>query len=62
MMYEVIITEVLQRRVLVESDCPIHAEKSVRKKYANEDIVLDADDFQGVSFKTKEHGDKDRKA
>lgn len=59
MMYEVVITEVLQRRVLVESDCPTNAEKSVRKRYANEDIVLDEGDFQGVSFKTKEHGNKD---
>lgn len=59
MMYEVVITEVLQRRVLVESDCPTNAEWDVRKRYANEDIVLDEGDFQGVSFKTKEHDNKD---
>lgn len=59
MMYEVVITEVLQRRILVESDCPTNAECDVRKRYGDEEIVLDEGDFQGVSFKTKEYGNKD---
>lgn len=58
MIYDVVITEVLRRTVTIESSAPLKAEMEVRKKYANEDIVLDAGDFQGVDFKTYEHGSK----
>lgn len=44
--------------VTIESYNPPKAEMEVRKKYTAEDIVLDAGDFQGVDFKTYEHGSK----
>lgn len=55
MMYEVTITETLKRRIIVQSDCPMHAETFVRALYSNEEIVLDEGDFESVTFKTETH-------
>lgn len=55
MIYDVIITESLQRTVVVESSDPTNAEIMVRKRYSQEDIVLGDVDFQGVQFKIHGH-------
>jgi len=51
MEYEVRITELLQRTVSVEAKSRSEAMALVKSRYDDGDYVLDAEDFQGVSFK-----------
>ena len=44
--YTIEITETLTRLVIIEAENPDEAERLVREKYKNGEIVLDADDFQ----------------
>lgn len=48
--YNVIITETLQRTILVEADNEQHALNMVQDDYNNENIVLDYSDFKKVDF------------
>ena len=50
MKYKVNIEELLSRIVEVEAENKEEAEEKVREMYMNEDIVLDASDFQSVEY------------
>lgn len=50
MIYKVNVEELLSRIVEVEADSDEEAEDKVREMYMNEDIVLDASDFQSVEY------------
>lgn len=50
MKYKVNVEELLSRIVEVEADSENEAEDKVREMYMNEDIVLDASDFQSVEY------------
>lgn len=50
MNYKVNVEELLSRIVEVEADSDEEAEDKVREMYINEDIVLDASDFQSVEY------------
>ena len=50
MKYKVNVEELLSRIVEVESENKEEAEEKVREMYMNEDIVLDASDFQSVEY------------
>ena len=50
MKYKVNVEELLSRIVEVEAENEEEAEEIVREMYMNEDIVLDASDFQSVEY------------
>ena len=50
MKYKVNVEELLSRIVEVEAENEEEAEEKVREMYMNEDIVLDASDFQSVEY------------
>ena len=50
MKYKVNVEELLSRIVEVEAESEEEAEDKVREMYMNEDIVLDASDFQSVEY------------
>lgn len=50
MKYKVNVEELLSRIVEVEAENEEEAEIKVREMYMNEDIVLDASDFQSVEY------------
>ena len=50
MKYKVNVEELLSRIVEVEAKNEEEAEEKVREMYMNEDIVLDASDFQSVEY------------
>lgn len=50
MKYKVNVEELLSRIVEVEADSDEEAEEKVREMYRNEEIVLDASDFQSVEY------------
>ena len=53
--YYVTVKETLARIVTVEADSPDAAEAIVQKMYDNSEIVLSADDFDGVEiYESKE--------
>ena len=54
MKYKVNVEELLSRIVEVEAENKEEAEEKVREMYMNEDIVLDASDFQGVEYFVQE--------
>ena len=50
MKYRINIEELLSRVVEVEAENEEEAEEKVREMYMNEEIVLDASDFQSVEY------------
>lgn len=50
MKYIVAITEELQRRLTVEAESKEQAYEIVRRKYNNEEIVLDDSDYSGTEI------------
>jgi hypothetical protein len=50
--YDVRIEEILEMAVTVEADSPGDAEEIVSRGWKNEQYVLDASHFHGVSFYT----------
>ena len=50
--FKVTITETLKKSVTVEADSREEAEQLVSDRWHNSDYILDADDFQGVTFST----------
>lgn len=53
MTYVVEISESLIKTISVEAQSEVEAVESVIRKYKDEDIVLNADDFVGASFSVK---------
>lgn len=51
--YEVTITETLQRRISVSAASAEEAEAKVTDRWNNSEIILNADDFVGVDYKAK---------
>lgn len=54
MEYTVTITEELSRAITVKAKNPAEAERIVRQKYREAEIVLDTNDFVSVDFKVEE--------
>ena len=52
--FEVTITETLEKKITVEALSRDEAEQAARDMWNDADIILDADDFIDVSFKTDE--------
>ena len=50
MKYKVNVEELLSRIVEVEAENEEEAEKKVKEMYMDEEIVLDASDFQSVEY------------
>ena len=50
MKYKVNVEELLSRIAEVKAENEEEAEEKVREMYMNEDIVLDASDFQSVEY------------
>ena len=50
MKYKVNVEELLSKIVEVEADSDEEAEEKVKEMYMNEEIVLDASDFQSVEY------------
>ena len=55
MVVKVIVTETLERELMITAESLEEAKSKVNAKYRNEDIVLDADDFVGVTFEAEEY-------
>ena len=51
--YEVTITETLQRKVSVSAESAEEAEAKVTDRWNKSEIILNADDFVGVDYKAK---------
>ena len=52
--YEVVIREILERRVNIKAESREMAEDIARGEYRAEKIVLDSDDFCGMEIKAHE--------
>ena len=48
--YKVLITETLQKTVIVEAENEQEAHRRVSDAWKNSEYILDADSFQGVEF------------
>lgn len=48
--YEVLVIEVLERKVKVKAETMTDAIGAVKKMHEKEEVVLDADDFSRVDF------------
>ena len=62
--YKVLITETLQKTVIVEAETETEAHKRASDAWKNAEYTLGADDFQGVEFHVQgetdgDPGDKD---
>ena len=58
-MYKVLITETLQKTVLVEAETEQEAHRRVSDAWKNSEYILDADSFQGVEFHVTGEADGD---
>lgn len=50
--YDVVIKETLSMTVTVEADSAAQAREIAERNWKNEDYILDADHFKGVTFTT----------
>lgn len=50
MLYQIKITEILKRVIPVEAASASEALNKTIDKYNNSEIILDADDYEGVGF------------
>ena len=57
--YNVLITETLQKTVLVEAETEQEAHRRVSDAWKNSEYILDADSFQGVEFHVTGEADGD---
>ena len=57
--YKVLITETLQKMVLVEAETEQEAHRRVSDAWKNAEYILDADSFQGVEFHVTGEADGD---
>lgn len=58
--YKVTITETLEMTVDVQAHSKEEAESKIRSAWENSDYILDADHFQGVTFRAREQKDLER--
>ena len=58
-MYKVLLTETLQKTVLVEAETEQEAHRRVSDAWKNSEYILDADSFQGVEFHVTGEADGD---
>jgi hypothetical protein len=58
-MYKVLITETLQKTVIVEAESEQEAHRRVSDAWKNSEYILDADSFQGVEFHVVGEADGD---
>ena len=58
-MYKVLITETLQKTVVVEAQTEQEAHRRVSDAWKNAEYILDADSFQGVEFHVTGEADGD---
>ena len=58
-MYKVLITETLQKTVIVEAETEQEAHRRVSDAWKNAEYILDADSFQGVEFHVTGEADGD---
>lgn len=58
-MYKVLITETLQKTVIVEAESEQEAHRRVSDAWKNSEYILDADSFQGVEFHVAGEADGD---
>ena len=58
--YKVLIKETLAMTVTVEAENAAQAREIVEKRYKDEDYILDAKHFQGVTFTTPKNRDYER--
>ena len=47
------VTETLSRLVTVEAENEVDADETVRNQYRDEEVVLDASDFDSVKFEVE---------
>ena len=57
--YKVLITETLQKKVLVEAETEEEAHRRVSDAWKNSEYILDAEAFQGVEFHVCGEADDD---
>ena len=57
--YKVLITETLQKKVLVKAANEQEAHRRAQDAWSNAEYILDADDFQGVEFHVMGEADDD---
>ena len=57
--YKVLITETLQKTVIVEAETEAEAHTRVSDAWKNAEYILDADNFQGVEFHVLGEADGD---
>jgi len=57
--YKVLITETLQKTVIVEAENEQEAHRRVSDAWKNSEYILDADSFQGVEFHVTGEADGD---
>ena len=57
--YKVLITETLQKTVIVEAESEQEAHRRVSDAWKNAEYILDADSFQGVEFHVMGEADGD---
>ncbi len=57
--YKVLITETLQKTVIVEAENEQEAHRRVSDAWKNAEYILDADSFQGVEFHVTGEADGD---
>lgn len=51
--FRVVITEILQKAVVVFADSKEEAERTAESEWKNSDYLLDADDFKQVTFEAR---------
>ena len=57
--YKVLITETLQKTVIVEAENEQEAHRRISDAWKNSEYILDADSFQGVEFHVTGEADGD---
>lgn len=58
--YQVRIRETLEKTVTVEAESAAQAKEIVERNWGNEDYILDADHFQGVTFSVPARSERER--
>lgn len=51
--YEGIVTEILQRKVVIEAESEADADRILREMYRREEIVLSSEDYVTTAFRVR---------
>ncbi len=51
--YESIVTEILQRKVVIEAESEADADRILRELYRREEIVLSSEDYVTTAFRVR---------